>query len=365
MIMTKNSNNYCVILAGGRGRRLWPVSKEKFPKQFVDFFSEGGTQLQQTYDRFLRFIPRENIFINTSKEYLDLVHEQLPEVPDDNIMAEPIHRNTAPSVAWAAHRIGKMNPKANIVVSPSDQSILNSETFQRNILEGLEFVAQNNHLLTMGVRPTRPEVGYGYIQEGEYSGVEEIFKVKAFTEKPDEKFANMFVESKEWYWNTGLFLSNVQCLTACLKECLPVVFRNFDESVKNFTIEEENEFVNQHFPSYPNLSIDYGVLEKSDNVYVMKCDFGWADLGTWHGIYEVKSRGDGDNVIVNSDVLIENSKNNIIRLNNGRLAVIDGLEGFIVAEKDNVLLICKKENSSALIRKYVNEVRMKKGDKFV
>lgn len=365
MMIMKDKNNYCVILAGGRGRRLWPASKEKYPKQFIDFFSQGRTQLQQTYDRFLRFIPQENIFINTGVEYLDLVKEQLPDVPTTNIMAEPIHRNTAPSVAWVTHRISNLNPKARIVVSPSDQSILNSETFEQNILEGLDFVGEKDYLLTMGVLPTRPEVGYGYIQEGEFSGTDGIYKVKAFTEKPNHEFAEMFVNSKEWYWNTGLFLANAACLIDCLSKCLPSVLRNFDQQNATFNIEAETEFINQYFPSYPNLSIDYGVLEKSENVFVMKCDFGWADLGTWHGIYEMKSRGEGDNVVIDSDVLLENSRGNIIRLNKGKLAIIDGLEDFIVAENDNVLLICKREDSSSLVRKHISEVRLKKGEDYV
>ena len=365
MKMTNASNYYCVILAGGKGRRLWPSSREELPKQFIDFFSEGRTQLQQTFDRFASIIPIENIYINTSKQYLDVVCRQLPELSRDNIMAEPIHRNTAPSVAWATHRIGKLNPEAKIIVSPSDQSIFNIDIFRRNVLEGMDFVAHHDCLLTMGIKPTRPEPGYGYIQEGENAGTDNIFKVKAFTEKPDESFAQMFWESGEWYWNTGLFLSNVQFLTSCLYNFLPVVLRNLDARMKDFSIEEENNFVQEFFPSYPNLSIDYGVLEKSENVYVMKCDFGWADLGSWHGIYESRSRGDGDNVIIDSDVIIENSRNNIIKLPKGRLGVIDALEGYIVAEHDNVLLICKKENSSSLVRKFVNEVQLKRGDGFV
>ncbi|TXJ61576.1 mannose-1-phosphate guanylyltransferase [Prevotella brunnea] len=363
--MTKTENYYCLILAGGKGRRLWPSSREELPKQFIDFFSEGRTLLQQTFDRFTRMFPKENIYINTSQQYLDIVREQLPEVERDNIMAEPIHRNTAPSVAWATHRIGKLNPKANIIVSPSDQRVFNEEAFLRNVLEGLSFVSHHNCLLTMGIQPTRPEPGYGYIQMGNSTGINNIYKVKAFTEKPDKEFAEMFLKSKEWYWNTGLFLSNVQYLTNSLYNFLPSVLRNLDARMKDFSIEEENNFVQEFYPSYPNLSIDYGVLEKSDNVYVMKCDFGWADLGTWHGIYESRSRGMGDNVVIDSDVVIDDCKNNIIKLPKGRLGVINGLDGYIVAEHDNVLLICKKEDSSSLILKYVNEIQLKKGDEFV
>lgn len=363
--MNLTSNNYCVILAGGRGHRLWPVSRERNPKQFIDFFNVGRTLLQQTFDRFAKFIPRENIFVNTSEEYLQLVKEQLPELADDHIMAEPIHRNTAPSVAWAAHRIIHINPRASIVVTPSDQTISDEDAFRKNIEKGLEFVSWNDSLLTMGIRPTRPEPGYGYIQEGEQSKMDNIYKVKAFTEKPDREFAQMFVDSGEWYWNTGMFLANARYLNECMSQILSVALGCREVCKGRFSVEEENAFIRESFPSYPNLSIDYGILEKSDNVYVLKCNFGWADLGTWNSIYEANSRGEGDNVIIDSNVIIENSKGNVIKVPKERLVVVDGLEGHIVVEHDNVLLICRKETSSALILKYINEVQMKKGEEFV
>lgn len=359
--MTTKQNNYCVILAGGKGRRLWPCSRDRFPKQFIDFFGSGRTQLQQTFDRFVRILPRENIYINTSRRYLDIVREQLPEIPMAHIMAEPIHRNTAPSVAWAAHRIMMSNPKANLIISPSDQHIVNEENFRRNIAEGLQFVETNDALLTMGISPTRPEPGYGYIQKGAYTGTDDIYKVQAFTEKPDRDFARMFMESKEWYWNTGLFLSNARHLQQSLSRILPSLLHTEERTEEMATIEAEDAFMQENFSLYPNMSLDYAVLEKSDNVYVMKCDFGWADLGTWHGLYEAMSRREGDNVIINSDVILENATNNIVKMPEGRLAVINGLDGYIVAEKDNVLFICKKEDSSALVRKYVNEIQMKRG----
>ena len=358
-------NSYCVILAGGKGRRLWPCSRESQPKQFLDFFGVGRTLLQQTFDRFAKIMPKENIFINTNVEYLPWVKEQLPEIAEENILAEPIHRNTAPSVAWAAHRIAHINPYANVIVTPADQMVLNEEAFHNNINEGLEFVHENNALLTMGVKPTRPEPGYGYIQIGDYADFDDIYKVKSFTEKPERDFARMFMDSGEWYWNTGMFLSNVHYLGMCLYKFLPVVLRNFDEIKSDWTIQEEVAYVQENFSRYPNLSIDLGILEKSDNVYVKKCEFGWADMGTWHGIYEAMQKSNDDNVIINSDTILEDSHNNIIKLPEGKLAVINGLDGYIVAEKDNVLLICKKEDSSALIRKYVTEVQIKKGEKFI
>jgi len=362
--MTTNCKDFCVILAGGKGRRLWPCSREEYPKQFIDFFGTGRTQLQQTYDRFARIIPRENIYINTNQDYAHLVREQLPELAPDHLMAEPIHRNTAPSVAWACHRVLRECSDANLIVSPSDMDVHNEEAFQENIREGLDFVSHNDGLLTMGVKPTRPEPGYGYVQIGEQVG-DHLYRVKSFTEKPDRDFARMFIDSGEFYWNTGLFLSNARYLQKTFMELLPWVFRRLDSINPNSTVEEEDEFVRQNFPIYPNLSIDHSILERSEQVFVMKCDFGWADLGTWHSIYEAMQKSEGDNVVIDSDVLIEDCRNNVIKLPEGRLAVINGLDGYIVAEKDNVLLICKKEDSSALVRKYVNEVGLKKGAGFI
>ena len=362
--MTTTSKDFCVILAGGKGRRLWPCSREEYPKQFIDFFGTGRTQLQQTYDRFARIIPRENIYINTNQDYAHLVREQLPELAPDHLMAEPIHRNTAPSVAWACHRVLRECSDANLIVSPSDMDVHNEEAFQENIREGLDFVSHNDGLLTMGVKPTRPEPGYGYVQIGEQVS-DHLYRVKSFTEKPDRDFARMFIDSGEFYWNTGLFLSNARYLQKTFMELLPWVFRRLDSINPNSTVEEEDEFVRQNFPIYPNLSIDHSILERSEQVFVMKCDFGWADLGTWHSIYEAMQKSEGDNVVIDSDVLIDDCRNNVIKLPEGRLAVINGLDGYIVAEKDNVLLICKKEDSSALVRKYVNEVGLKKGAGFI
>lgn len=361
---TDNKNYYCVILAGGKGRRLWPCSRESKPKQFLDFFGTGKTQLQQTYERFLEIVPKENIYVSTYLNYRDLVHEQLPELTDDQIQAEPIYRNTAPSLSWANHRISLLNPNGCLIATPSDQIVFNEEAFKRNVLEGLKFVENNNRLLTMGVKPSRPEPGYGYIQLGD-PAEHNFYKVKSFTEKPEREFAKMFMESGEFYWNTGLFLGNVNYLRECFVKFMPPVLRNFDKREDVNSLDAERRYIMENFPSYPNLSIDEAILEKSENVYVMKCDFGWADLGTWHSIYEAMQKSEDDNVIIDSDVIMDNAKNNVVKLPKDKLAVINGLEGFIVAEKDNVLLICKKEDSSALVRKFVNEIQIKRGEKFV
>ena len=361
---TNNKNYYCVILAGGKGRRLWPCSRESKPKQFLDFFGTGKTQLQQTYERFLDIVPKENIYVSTYINYRDLVREQLPELTENQILAEPIYRNTAPSLSWANHRISLINPNGCLIATPSDQLIFDEEAFKRNIIEGLKFVENQNRLLTMGVKPSRPEPGYGYIQLGD-STEHNFYKVQSFTEKPEREFAKMFMESGEFYWNTGLFLGNVNYLRECFIKFMPPVLRNFDKREDLNTLDAERRYIMENFPSYPNLSIDEAILEKSENVYVMKCDFGWADLGTWHSIYEAMQKSEDDNVIIDSDVIMDNAKGNVVKLPKDKLAVINGLEGFIVAEKDNVLLICKKEDSSALVKKFVNEIQIKRGEDFV
>ena len=364
MALTEN-NDFCVILAGGRGRRLWPASRNEHPKQFMDFFGTGKTMLQTTFNRFANILPKENIYICTCKEYLELVKEQLPEVPEINIMLEPIHRNTAPSVAWAAMRILQRNSDANIIISPSDQLVLDEGAFNHSMSVGVSYVSQNDVLLAMGVKPTRPEPGYGYIQIGDLSCKPEVFKVKSFTEKPERDFAKMFMESGEFYWNTGIFISNARFLLEAFEKIFPEVLRSLRYNHPGYTLDEELEYVEQNYPRYPNLSLDYAILEQSDNVYVMKCNFGWADMGTWHAIYEAISKVEDDNVILDSHVEMEDCRNNIIMLPKDRLGVFSGLDGYIVVEQDNVPMICKKGDSSALVKKYASEVQIKYGNEFV
>lgn len=364
------NNNYCVILAGGKGRRLWPCSRMAKPKQFLDFFGVGRTQLQQTFDRFTHIMPSDNILVCTNHDYAPLVREQLPDLPEENLIVEPLNRGTAPAVAWSNMRVFRRNPDANIIVSPSDQIMLDEEAFRRNIDEALYFVTHHDNLLTLGVVPTRPEPGYGYIQKGdlippERAAVARISHVQSFVEKPERQFAQMFMDSGEFLWNTGLLLASSRFLSQCFIRLFPDVLNRFENFLSTFTIEQEMAFINRHYPEYPYLSIDRGVLERCEDVCVMQCDFGWADLGTWHSLYELLQRGEDDNVVVNSEVILEGSSNNVIKLPKDRLAVISGLDGYIVAESGNVLLICRKSDSSTLVKKYVNEILIKYGEDFV
>lgn len=359
--MTDNKHYYCVILAGGRGRRLWPVSRDEYPKQFIDFFGTGRTLLQQTYDRYAAFIPKENIFVTTYKDYEAIVREQLPELDHDQLLLEPIRRGTAPVVSWACHRIAMRDSDAAFVVSPADQMIQNETQFQNDIYAGLDHVRQHHCLLTMGIRPTRPEPGYGYIQMGEETG-NEMYKVKSFTEKPEIEFAEMFMQNGEFLWNTGLFLATVEYARLTFSRLLPDVMRSFDE--EDFDIcsqlwREENLWVEQHYCRYPNMSLEHGVLERSENVCVKECHFGWADIGGWHGIFDAYAHDRRNNIALSTSLTSENAHGNIVCLKDGRKAFIEGLDNFIVAEQGDVLLIVPRTDSSErvirMLNRYENE----------
>ena len=271
--MEAKDQNYCVILAGGIGSRLWPVSRKELPKQFLDWFGTGRTLLQQTYDRFRKIIDTKHIFIVTNEHYADLVREQLPDVAQDRILKEPIRRNTLPSVAWATTCISHLCPHANVIVSPADQLILEEKNFDDDVLKGLDFVGHSDCLLTMGVKPTRPDTGYGYIQAHENMEEGAFARVKSFTEKPALDFARVFMESGEFYWNTGLYLYNVRTMMKAIHDLVP----DYRDSLTEPSMPLTKMILSRagHFDTLPNLSLDYSILEKSENVYVQVCDFGW------------------------------------------------------------------------------------------
>ena len=341
---------YCLILAGGKGRRLWPVSRYSMPKQFLDFFGTGKTMLQETYERFRRFLPAENIYVSTYKEYQDIVAEQLPHLDRDHLLIEPIRRNTAPIVAWAAHRIEKTDSEASIIISPADQIVMNEEAFQKDTLEAMAHAKADKCFLTMGIRPTRPEPGYGYIQMGDVvenaNGEEGFYKVQSFTEKPERDFAEMFMRSGEFLWNTGLYIATPQTIRDRLSGELPSVMRSFDEEHAETTPEEERAWITERYATYPNLSIENGILERVDDVCVKECHFGWADVGTWHGVYEACSKSDGDNVTLDTEAQLSDTTGCLIKLPHGRTAVINGLHDFIVVEEGDVLLITPRTDTS-------------------
>ncbi|MDR1004443.1 MAG: mannose-1-phosphate guanylyltransferase [Prevotellaceae bacterium] len=361
--MTTNKNNFCVIMGGGIGSRFWPFSRKMLPKQFLDFFGTGRSLLQQTFDRFNKVIPTENILVVTNDLYADLVKEQLPELKPEQILLEPTRRNTAPCIAWASYHIRALNPNANIVVAPSDHLILKETEFLSAIQGGLDFVNRTDKLLTLGIKPNRPETGYGYIQIAER--VEDnIYVVKTFTEKPELELARVFVESGEFYWNSGLFIWNVNAIIKAIEGLLPELAAKLTPGKHLYGTPDEKVFINDNFPACPNVSIDFGIMEKADNVCVSLGDFGWSDLGTWDSLYELSPKDDESNVTLKCRTLFYNSKKNMVVLPSNKLAVIDGLDGYLIAESDNVLLICKKEEEHA-IRKYVNDAQIKMGEEYI
>ena len=361
--MTTNKDNFCVIMGGGIGSRFWPFSRKTLPKQFLDFFGTGRSLLQQTFDRFKKIIPTENILVVTNALYADLVQEQLPELTAEQILLEPARRNTAPCIAWASYHIRAINPNAKIVVAPSDHLILKESEFLDTIVKGLDFVADNNKLLTLGIKPNRPETGYGYIQIAETAG-DNFYRVKTFTEKPELELAKVFVESGEFYWNAGLFMWNVDSIIKAGEDLLPELAAKLEAGKDIYGTPDEKKFIEENFPACPNVSIDFGIMEKADNVYVSLGDFGWSDLGTWSSLYELSPKDSDGNVSLKCDSLLYNSRENIIVLPENKLAVVDGLEGYLIAESDNVLLICKKDEEHA-IRKYVNDAQIKMGDNYI
>ena len=340
---------YAIILAGGKGRRLWPVSRKNLPKQFIDFFGCGKTLLQQTYERMQKIMPKENILVVSHTAFEDILHEQLPELPHDNLILEPINRNTAPATLMAL-RSGIIPDDGDVIIVPADQVVMNEDKFKDAINNATDYIDCFDHVLTMGVKPTRPEPGYGYLQMGELvSPTPEhpnptTHHVKSFTEKPERDFARMFMDSGEFLWNTGIYMAKANYITKQLTTIMGV-----DEDMD--------------YSMSPNLSIDMAILEKMPEKVVMECSFGWADIGAWHGIYEAFCNADVDNVLVNkkSRLRTDNSTHNVISLPDGKLAVISGLSGYIIAEKDNVLLICQKEDSSAMVRRLLGKIENEEG----
>ena len=349
-------DNYCIIMAGGIGSRFWPFSRNKKPKQFLDFFGTGSSLLQMTFNRFRNIVPAENIYIVSNVLYRDLILEQLPEITASQVLLEPMRRNTAPCIDYAVNKIAAITDKANIIVAPSDHLILKEGDFLGTIKKGLDFISKEDALLTLGIKPSRPETGYGYIQVEE--GNDNLRKVKTFTEKPNLELAKVFVESGEFFWNSGIFLWSLNSIQKAFDEFLPDVSSKFKEGKDIYGTEKEQEFINSIYPSCRNISIDYGVLEKASNVYVLCADFGWSDLGTWGSLYDLSEKDKDQNVTLKCDALYYESKNNMVAMSTDKLAVIHGLDGYIVAESDNVLLICKKEDEQN-IRQYVNDVTVK------
>lgn len=359
-----NNNNFCVIMAGGVGRRLWPYSRKNLPKQFVDFFGTGRTLLQQTFDRYAKFIPAENIYVSTFTEYVDVVKQQLPELSETQILVEPVQLSTAPAAAWSALYLSRNFGDGNLIITPADQYIINEERFVEQVSRGLEYVTTHDNFLAVGVTPTTPHTGYGYIQKDDASDGEYPL-VKSFTEKPDLQFAEMFVASGEFLWNSGLFMCNLPTMLQMLSHELPT-FAECINKVKGGMSEAEVEHLfRTTYPSMLHQSIDLLLLEKTKNVVVMACNFGWADVGSWPELHEVEQKDGDDNAVISpTRVLFDKAYGNLVCLPDAKAAVIAGLEGYLVAEKDGVLVICPNHDP-AIVRRLVTEAQVKLGEEFV
>lgn len=362
-LQTANNHRYCVIMCGGIGSRFWPYSRSNCPKQFIDFFGTGRSLLQMTFDRILPVVPAENVLVVTNRLYADLVREQLPDLDDDQILLEPARRNTAPCIAWAAYHIEARDPHASMIVMPSDHLIIREAVFQENIRTGFDFVESTGALLTLGITPSRPETGYGYIQIGNHVDGD-INCVKTFTEKPNLDLAKVFLESGEFVWNSGIFLWKASTIKEQLRKHAPDIAQVFDNGESLFNTPEEIPYIEDNFAGCPSNSIDYAVMERAQNVYVERVDIGWNDLGTWSALFDNSPKNNDRNVAQNCNLLAYKSSGNIFAVKDDKLVVVSGLENYIVADSGDVLLICPISEEQQ-IKNIVNDTRLKFGDKFL
>lgn len=354
-------------MAGGVGSRFWPMSRTAHPKQFIDILGTGHTLLQQTYNRFLKICPKENIFIVTNEDYVELVKEQIPEISDNNILKEPARKNTAPCVAYATYKIAQLNPDAVTVVAPSDHLIVMEDTFVNAIKSCILKAESEDCLVTLGIKPSRPDTGYGYIQFVQPEGKEfddKIKKVKTFTEKPDLEMAKFFLQSGDFLWNSGIFIWSVKSVMTALEQFEPDMATIFKEGASVYNTPDEKAFIAKAYTGVKNISIDYALMEKAKNVYVRSSVIGWSDLGTWGSLYDHTHQDDNKNAVVGKNVMLYDSQNCMVNVPKDKLVVLHGLDGYIVVESDGILLVCKKEDEQQ-IRTFVNDVKATKGDKLV
>ncbi len=359
-----NKNNYVAIMAGGIGSRFWPISRMNYPKQFLDILNQGKTLIQSTYDRFSQYIPNENIYVVTSVQYRDIVAEQLPFLKPENILCEPSRKNTAPCIAYISYKLHELNPESNLICAPADHLIVDDTAFIKVSLDALEFTEKNNALITLGIKPLTPNTGYGYIQYEQHSVTENVYKVKTFTEKPDIDLAKNFLISGDFLWNAGIFVWRTKSIISSFEKYLPEIHEVFNGAKKALVTAGEKEVINLIYPLCVNISIDYGILEKADNVYVIPSSFGWSDLGTWGSAYENLDKDYHDNAVAGNNTILFDSTKNVIHADNSKLILLQGLDDFIVVDTEDVLLICKKDKEQ-YIKEYVAEVKRNKGEKYL
>ena len=345
------SNNHLVIMAGGVGSRFWPMSTTEHPKQFIDVLGVGQTLLQLTYDRFSGVVPSDNVWVVTNQKYVDLVHEQLPEMPLNHILSEPCRRNTAPCIAYVSWRIKKENPKANIVDSPSDHVVMDNTEFRRVVTNCMKFTAETDAIVTLGMKPTRPETGYGYIQADLSTASarnKEIYRVDHFREKPDLETAERYIQQNNFFWNAGIFIWSASTIVNAFRIYQPSVARIFEQIMNVLGTSEEQRVIDEVYPECENISVDYAIMERAEEIFVCPASFGWSDLGTWGSLMAQSQRDLYGNAIIGNEIHLFDSRNCIVHTTEERKVVIQGLDGYIVAEQGGKLLICKLSEEQRL-----------------
>ena len=359
-----NRHHYVVIMAGGIGSRFWPMSRTNYPKQFLDILNTGKTLIQATFERFTNFIPAENIFVVTTQDYVNIVKKQLPKLPIQNILGEPSRKNTAPCIAYISFKLQQLDPKASLIVAPSDHLIMDNVAFTKVCLEALSFVNKHNAFITLGIKPAYPNTGYGYIQYEQHAVTDNVYKVKTFTEKPNLELAKAFIASGEFLWNAGIFVWQVKNIIGAFEKHLPEMYDVFAAEKDKFNTTEEQAALQHVYPLCTNISIDFGIMEKADNVYVIPSSFGWSDLGTWNSAYENLEKDYFSNAVAGNNVMAFDTQRCMVHTPNDKLILLQGLEDYIVVDTKDVLLICKKEKEQD-IKDYVAEVKRNKGEKFL
>ncbi|MDR0560327.1 MAG: mannose-1-phosphate guanylyltransferase [Prevotellaceae bacterium] len=363
-----NNNDYCIIMAGGIGSRFWPMSRTKKPKQFLDILGTGKTFIRQTFERFARIIPVQNFLVVTGEIYKELVLKEIPELNESQVLCEPMRRNTAPCIVYATCKLLKINPQARVVVTPSDHFIFNENKFLEVMLNGLAYAGDNNALVTVGLKPSRPETGYGYIQVEKEDAPEcqdSVCKVKTFTEKPDIETARIFFKSGEFYWNSGIFIWSLDAIRKALARHLPDVTEIFAAGNDYYNTDREESFIFDAYSQCKSISIDYGLMEKAENVYVFAADFGWSDVGTWNSLYIQMSKDENSNALKSSNVYLSEVSNSMIdSANPNKLLVVKGLENYLIVDTEDVLMICPR-NDEESIKQTVSDVLADKGKDFI
>lgn len=359
-----NKHHYVAIMAGGIGSRFWPMSRSNYPKQFLDILNTGQTLIQQTFTRYNKLVPAENIFIITTREYVQNVKQQLPELPPENILAEPSRKNTAPCIAYIAFKLYQKDPQALMIAAPADNLITDTSHFIKTATKAFHFVDSINALVTIGIKPTYPNTGYGYIQHDTPEVAPGVHKVKTFTEKPNLELAKTFLASGDFLWNAGIFTWKVKNVLTAFEKFLPEMYEVFAAEKDKFNTPQEEEAIENIYPQCTNISIDFGIMESADNVYVIPATFAWSDLGTWNSAWENMEKDKNKNAIAGDHVMVIDAKNTVVHVPDNKLVVLQGLDDYIVVDTKDVLLICKKEKEQD-IKEYVAEVKRHKGDKYL